>query len=166
MTSAAEPAITEHDGSGTGTDCQGRKCRFDRLTCESLVGEQTIDGSFDEVTTGLGTDNDTGSYSSHFDLIGDQEHSVEQPETGVADIEDEAVIGKAGSGVHSGCCGRFHSITADGAMNEGTDGAWVQPGLLECESGGGDAGGSGERARVPPATFANAGPSSFDKTGS
>jgi hypothetical protein len=42
-------------------------------------------------------------------------------------------------------------------MDEGTDGARVQPGLLECESGGGDADGSGERARVPTATFANAG---------
>ena len=118
--------------------------------------KQVVNGAFHEVASDFGSDNDSGLDLSHFNHVGDEDHSVEQSQAGIADVEHQSGVGQlSGMMDATGGC-RFELIATDGAMNQGTDVFAVESRLVQKLVHGLSADGTGERARIEKASFLNA----------
>jgi len=118
--------------------------------------QQLVDGRFHERSADLAPHDDSGLDAAQFDQVGDHEHAVEQSQTGVADVEDDAIPGKSGLGMHPGRRRRFHLVATDGAVYQGPAHCRIETGDIQRLADGDRAHRSGQRSGIVEPSFADA----------
>ena len=121
----------ESDRGGGGANREGGEGEFDILTAGVGIGEQRVDGAFDESAAVFGADDNSRVDLTRFNQPGDQEGAVEQTQAGVADIEHHAALGQPGAGVDGAGGGGFELVATDRAMDEAADAGGIETGLLK-----------------------------------
>ena len=118
---AAQPPIDQQHGATGRADGQTGHGQLDVVARQRQIAVQPIDRRFDQLPAALAADDQAGADLPQLDHVGHGQHSVEDAQAGVREVEDLALRRQPQPVMHAAGGGRFEMIAADRGVDQRPD---------------------------------------------